>query len=61
MYYAFYAPSWNGKPIKLRGLNPTKTYTVTEYTRDIPLTYFIDGSDPVINPKFEGNYLIEVK
>ena len=61
MYYAFYAKSWKGQPIKLRGLNPTKSYTVTEYTRDIPLTYFIDGSDPVINPKFEGNYLIEVK
>ena len=61
MYYAFYAPSWNGQPIKLRGLDPTKTYSVTEYTQDIPLTYFIDGSDPVINPTFEGNYLIEVK
>ena len=61
MYYAFYAPAWNGQSIKLRGLNPTKSYTVTEYTNDIPLTYFIDGSDPVINPTFEGNYLIEVK
>lgn len=61
MYYAFYAKSWNGEPIKLRGLNPAKSYSVTEYTNDIPTTYFIDGSDPVITPKFEGNYLIEVK
>ena len=61
MYYAFYAKSWNGEPIKLRGLNPSRSYTVTEYTEDIPTTYIIDGSNPVINPKFEGNYLIEVK
>ena len=61
MYYAFYAKSWDGKPIRLRGLDPTRSYSVTEYTLDIPVTYFIDGADPVITPTFEGNYLIEVK
>ena len=61
LYYSFYAPSWNGEPITLRGLDPSRSYTVTEYTKDIPTTYFLDGSNPVITPSFEGNYLIEVK
>ena len=60
MYYAFYAPAWNGEPITLRGLEARK-YTVTEYTADEPRTYEVEGPDPVINPTFEGNYLIEVK
>lgn len=61
MYYAFYAPSWNGKPIELRGLEPGRTYTVTEYTADEPCSYEVSGDDPVIRPEFKGNYLIEVK
>ena len=61
MYFAFYAPSWSGEPIELRGLDPEKTYTVTEYTADEPKTYTIDGANPLITPVFEGNYLIEVK
>jgi alpha-galactosidase len=60
-YYAFYAESWNGEPIELRGLDPTRSYYVTEYTNDIPTTYIIDGAHPVITPTFKGNYLIEVK
>ena len=60
MYYAFYAKSWNGDPITLRGLEARK-YTVTEYTADEPVTYEVEGPDPVIRPRFEGNYLIEVK
>ena len=61
LYYAFYAPSWNGEPITLRGLDPDKSYTVTEYTADEPRSYTLDGANPVITPSFEGNYLIEVK
>ena len=61
MYYAFYAPSWDGGPIELRGLEAGRKYTVTEYTADEPRSYEIDGSNPVINPVFENNYLIEVK
>ena len=60
LYYAFYAPQWNGAPITLRGLDASRTYTVTEYTADVPRTYLVDGSDPVITPVFENNYLIEV-
>ncbi len=61
MYYAFYAPSWKGGAIELRGLEAGRKYAVTEYTADEPRSYEIDGSNPVINPVFEGNYLIEVK
>ncbi|MBO4475598.1 MAG: alpha-galactosidase [Bacteroidales bacterium] len=60
MYYAFYAPAWNGEPIVLRGLED-KTYTVTEYAADEPRSYEVQGPDPVIRPVFEGSYLIEVK
>ncbi len=60
MYYAFYAPEWSGEPIILRGLEPRK-YKVTEYASDDLRTYEVEGPDPVINPVFKGNYLIEVK
>lgn len=60
LYYAFYAPEWNGEPITLRGLEP-RTYTVTEYTADEPVSFEIDGTDAVIRPVFRGAYLIEVK
>jgi len=58
LYYAFYAADWDGE-IKLKGLE-NKQYTITEYTNDELHTYTIDGSNPVINKKFSGNYLIEV-
>lgn len=59
MYYAFYADQWNGEPIELRGLEKRK-YTVCEYISDDMKTYEIDGENPVINPSFNRNYLIEV-
>ena len=61
LYYAFYADEWDGKPIELRGLDASKTYTVTEYTADTPVTYEVKGDNPVIKPVFKGNYLIEVR
>ena len=61
LYYAFYAPEWKGEAITLRGLNPDRPYTVTEYTSDEPRSFELDGNNPVIFPTFEGNYLIEVK
>ena len=60
-YYAFYAPSWNGEPVTLRGLETDRKYTVTEYTADEPRSFEVDGANPVIFPIFEGNYLVEVK
>ena len=59
MYYAFYANEWNGQDIVLRGLEK-RIYTVCEYTSDDKKTYEIDGANPVINPVFNRNYLIEV-
>lgn len=61
MYYAFYADSWNGDRIQLRGLESDKTYTVTEYASENLNTYTIDGADPFIMPTFERDYLIEVR
>ena len=61
MYYAFYAPSWKGGAIELRGLDPGKHYVVTEYAADEPRSYELDGSNPFIHPEFKGSYLIEVK
>ena len=60
MYYAFYAPEWNGEPITLRGLQE-RPYKVTEYASDDLRTYEVQGPNPVINPIFKGSYLIEVK
>jgi len=59
MYYAFYADEWKGE-IELRGLEKDKEYTVVEYTSDDKKTYKVNGSNPIINPEFKTNYLIEV-
>lgn len=61
MYYAFYADSWDGGQIELRGLDKNKTYTVTEYASDDLKSYVVEGSNPVITPSFTRDYLIEVK
>ncbi len=61
LYYAFYADKWQGGEIRLRGLEPGCSYTVTEYTADTPRSYTVEGSDPVIKPQFTGAYLIEVR
>lgn len=60
MFYAFYAEEWNAEPIELRGLDPAMDYTVTEYTSDETPSFEIKGGEPVINPVFEGSYLIQV-
>ncbi len=61
MNYAFYADSWDGGRIELRGLDPEKTYTVTEYASEERNTYEVKGSEPYITPSFVRNYLIEVR
>ncbi len=61
LYYSFYAPSWEGEPITLRGLDAAGSYLVTEYASDQPESYRVSGSHPVITPHFKDNYLIEVK
>ena len=61
LYYSFYAPSWEGEPITLRGLDTAGSYLVTEYAADEPESYTVSGAHPVITPHFKDNYLIEVK
>lgn len=61
IYYAFYADSWTGEAIELRGLDKEKTYLVTEYASDDIKTYEVEGKNPFIYPNFTKNYLIEVK
>lgn len=60
MYYSFYAPEFEGQ-LELRGLEPGREYTVTEYAADQPREFTINGSNPVIDAQFVRNYLIEVK
>lgn len=61
LHYAFYADSWNGEKIELKGLDPSKKYIVTEYASSDRKSYEADGADPYIYPTFERNYLIEVR
>ena len=62
LYYAFYtdADSFKGT-IELRGLEKGKTYTATTYTAKEPVSFQVDGNNPVIEADFTGNYLLEVK
>ena len=38
-----------------------KTYTATTYTAENPVSFQVDGNNPVIEADFVGNYLLEVK
>jgi len=60
MYYSFYAPEFEGQ-LELRGLEPGREYTVTEYAAENPREFTINGSNPVMDAQFVRNYLIEVK
>ena len=62
LYYAFYIdddPAFDGT-IELRGLDPAKTYTATEYTADEPREFAVSGTEPKIHVQFERNYLLKV-
>ena len=58
LYYSFYSNNWNGK-IKLRGLDPEKTYEIFDYVNNIILCE-VNGSNPAFETKFKKNLLIEV-
>ena len=62
LYYAFYtdAEAFKGQ-IELRGLEKGKTYTATTYTAKEPVSFEVNGNNPVIEADFVGNYLLEVK
>ena len=53
-------PAFSGT-LELRGLEPGREYTVTEYTADEPRSFTVSGDDPHINVSFERNYLIKVE
>jgi alpha-galactosidase len=56
MYYAFYAPHWNGT-VQLRGLAPA-AYKITDYVHNQDLGT-VQGPTATLNVSFENNVLIE--
>jgi alpha-galactosidase len=58
IYYAFYAPQWNGK-VTLRGLE-ARGYRVTDYVDGKDLGT-VRGPVPTLNIGFEKHLLIEAK
>ena len=58
MYYAFYAPHWDGK-IALRGLS-ARPYRVTDYVNGKDLGT-VRGPTATLNVQFDKNLLLQVK
>jgi alpha-galactosidase len=58
MYFAFYAPEWNGK-LTLRGLE-ARSYRVTDYVNGNDLGT-VQGPAPTLDAHFEKHLLIEAK
>jgi alpha-galactosidase len=58
MYYAFFAPQWNGK-VTLRGLGE-RSYQVTDYVNGKDLGT-IRGPAATLDVHFEKHLLLEVK
>ena len=58
MYYAFYAPHWDGK-IALRGLS-ARPYRVTDYVNGKDLGT-VRGPAATLNVQFDKNLLLQVK
>ena len=56
MYYAFYAPAWDG-PVELRGLAAGK-YRLTDYVNDRDLGE-VTGPTATLPAAFHGSLLIE--
>lgn len=58
MYYAFFAPSWNGR-VALRGLE-ARTYRVTDYEKGIELGT-VAGPVASLEVRFEHHLLLEAR
>jgi alpha-galactosidase len=58
MYYAFYAPQWNGK-VTLRGLSE-RAYHVTDYEDGKDLGA-VRGPVATLDVKFDKHLLLEAK
>ena len=52
-------PTYEGT-IELRGLQPGKTYTATEYAADEPRSFTVSGDNPCVQVHFERSYLLKV-
>lgn len=57
LYYAFYADGWDGE-IQLRGLQESRTYTVTDYVNDTRVGK-VTGPDASITVSFEQYLLLK--
>lgn len=57
LYYAFYAENWNGE-IQIKGLDPSKTYTLYDYYNNKDLGE-VNGDNPVIQSSFNDFLLLE--
>jgi alpha-galactosidase len=58
MYYAFYNPHFTGE-VKLKGLDPSKDYSVLDYFHDKPYGT-LKGSDPSLKVKFTNFLMLQV-
>jgi alpha-galactosidase len=58
MFYAFYAPSFNGQ-IELRGLGPDKNYRVFDYVNNVDYGS-ISGQSPKLKVSFKNYLFLEV-
>jgi alpha-galactosidase len=58
MYYAFYAPQWEGE-VELRGLEE-RTYRVSDYVHGVEVGS-VTGPQARLAVKFEGSLLLEAK
>jgi alpha-galactosidase len=56
LFYAFYADDWDGK-ITLRGLDPSKTYTINNYVTNTEIGKLSSGKNE-INTAFKGYLLV---
>ncbi|MBN9351550.1 MAG: alpha-galactosidase [Chitinophagaceae bacterium] len=59
VYYAVYNDNFNGK-IQLKGLDPSKQYSVTDYFHNVSLGK-VKGSNPSLNVSFRGFLMIAAK
>jgi len=60
LYFGFFAETWSRvEPLKLRGLEPGKTYRVRDYADELDLGT-VPGDNPEINRAFKGHLLLEV-
>jgi alpha-galactosidase len=58
LFYAFYAPQWDG-PVTFRGLG-AGTYALRDYVQDVPAGS-VSAASPVLHLAFRGHLLLEAR